>query len=49
MNVSWLTNHHVEQGRTGTQFQAKEILHSHPMAIPYMAIPYTHNNFWNHG
>ncbi len=24
MNVSWLNNHHVEQGRTGTQFQARK-------------------------
>ncbi len=29
MNVSWLHKHHVEQGRTGTKFQAGKS-HTHP-------------------
>ncbi len=29
MNVSWLNNHHVEHGKTGTEFQAWKS-HTHP-------------------
>ncbi len=41
MNVSWLNNHHVEHGKTGTNFRQENL-------TLIQAIPYTHNKFLNH-